>query len=818
MVFSFPRFGDLLQDGGNHRYDWDVSRMNQKPISHPRPEGQISQWLLPVKKASLISLAVASCWITPAQALTMGGIRVSSALGEPLKAEIELSQISEDDLSNLTAAVANPDAYKTAGMEYSAALSSVVISVQKLSEGKALLSLRSDRAVNDPFMDMIVEVNWATGRIVRDYTLLLDPRVGGAPVQLTPAQTAPILDGSKSASDRTPAQTTRSQAPSATGTVTVKPGDTAGKIAAEHMGSGASLEQMLASMLRSNPDAFIGGDINRIKAGAIIQTPDAQAASQISPSEARQTLVASSKNFGEYRQRAALATPRTAPKAERESSGQIQARVEDKAPVSTSADKLKLSQPKVKGTTTVADAVAKSKVASESQARTAELNKNITDLTKVSAAASSVASAATASKAGIAVTAPVALAAASVAASAPAPVASLAASAAVAAASAPASAASVAAAPAKPKPKAPPPPPPEPSLMDQITSEPAYAAGAVGLVALLLGGLFFWRKRKNAEANVDSSFLASRLQPDSFFSGSGGQQVNTSEVDPNTGSSMMYSPSQLDAGGDVDPVAEAEVYIAYGRDLQAEEILKEALRTNNKRTAVHVKLLEIYAKRRDAKAFDLVAREVYDLTDGKGADWEKVSRIGRELSPQESMYQPGGKPSLPKPKAVVDSSVGGSSFADSTEPPMTKTSVGIPLDLNLDAVSQAKMAPAQPVPFEPTVMLASSVREAAIAPASSAAKPEEKPKTPGALDNSLSFDLDSISLDLKPADKSPALPVSAAKAEISPTDPMETKLQLASEFHALGDLESARALAQEVVSQAEGDTKAKAERLLSQWA
>ncbi|MEN9886795.1 MAG: hypothetical protein RL758_1373, partial [Pseudomonadota bacterium] len=733
-------------------------------------------------------------------------------------AEIELSQISEDDLSNLTAAVANPDAYKTAGMEYSAALSSVVISVQKLSEGKALLSLRSDRAVNDPFMDMIVEVNWATGRIVRDYTLLLDPRVGGAPVQLTPAQTAPILDGSKSASDRTPAQTTRSQAPSATGTVTVKPGDTAGKIAAEHMGSGASLEQMLASMLRSNPDAFIGGDINRIKAGAIIQTPDAQAASQISPSEARQTLVASSKNFGEYRQRAALATPRTAPKAERESSGQIQARVEDKAPVSTSADKLKLSQPKVKGTTTVADAVAKSKVASESQARTAELNKNITDLTKVSAAASSVASAATASKAGIAVTAPVALAAASVAASAPAPVASLAASAAVAAASAPASAASVAAAPAKPKPKAPPPPPPEPSLMDQITSEPAYAAGAVGLVALLLGGLFFWRKRKNAEANVDSSFLASRLQPDSFFSGSGGQQVNTSEVDPNTGSSMMYSPSQLDAGGDVDPVAEAEVYIAYGRDLQAEEILKEALRTNNKRTAVHVKLLEIYAKRRDAKAFDLVAREVYDLTDGKGADWEKVSRIGRELSPQESMYQPGGKPSLPKPKAVVDSSVGGSSFADSTEPPMTKTSVGIPLDLNLDAVSQAKMAPAQPVPFEPTVMLASSVREAAIAPASSAAKPEEKPKTPGALDNSLSFDLDSISLDLKPADKSPALPVSAAKAEISPTDPMETKLQLASEFHALGDLESARALAQEVVSQAEGDTKAKAERLLSQWA
>ena len=63
---------------------------------------------------------------------------------------------------------------------------------------------------------------------------------------------------------------------------------------------------------------------------------------------------------------------------------------------------------------------------------------------------------------------------------------------------------------------------------------------------------------------------------------------------------MSYSPSQLDAAGDVDPVAEADVYLAYGRDLQAEEILKEALRTNPERVAIHVKLLEIYAKRRDA--------------------------------------------------------------------------------------------------------------------------------------------------------------------------------------------------------------------------
>lgn len=73
-------------------------------------------------------------------------------------------------------------------------------------------------------------------------------------------------------------------------------------------------------------------------------------------------------------------------------------------------------------------------------------------------------------------------------------------------------------------------------------------------------------------------------------------------------SSMMYSPSQLDAGGDVDPVAEADVYLAYGRDQQAEEILLEALRLHPDRLPVRLKLLEIYAQRPDAARFEAAAR------------------------------------------------------------------------------------------------------------------------------------------------------------------------------------------------------------------
>ncbi len=177
---------------------------------------------------------------------------------------------------------------------------------------------------------------------------------------------------------------------------------------------------------------------------------------------------------------------------------------------------------------------------------------------------------------------------------------------------------------------------------------------AGGLLALLAGlGIYGLSRRKKA-AGVDSSFLESRLQPDSFFGSSGGQRIDTNEAAA-SGSSMVYSPSQLDAAGDVDPVAEADVYLAYGRDLQAEEILKEAMRSTPTRVAIHNKLLEIYAKRRDAKAFEVVATEAFGLTQGEGSEWEHACELGKELDPTNPLYQPGGRP--PKRQACPSEAV-----------------------------------------------------------------------------------------------------------------------------------------------------------------
>ncbi len=210
---------------------------------------------------------------------------------------------------------------------------------------------------------------------------------------------------------------------------------------------------------------------------------------------------------------------------------------------------------------------------------------------------------------------------------------------------------------------------------------------AGGLLALLAGfGIYRLRQRKSG-SSVDSSFLESRLQPDSFFGSSGGQRIDTAESVA-SGSSMVYSPSQLDAAGDVDPVAEADVYLAYGRDLQAEEILKEAMRSTPTRVAIHNKLLEIYAKRRDARAFEVVATEAFGLTQGQGTEWERACELGKELDPNNPLYQPGGKPATKS--GVVESFAGAgantmpfasSTLAETSGAPVTGAS---DLDLDLD--------------------------------------------------------------------------------------------------------------------------------------
>ncbi|MES2581748.1 MAG: FimV/HubP family polar landmark protein [Pseudomonadota bacterium] len=839
-------------------------------------------------------------------------------MGEPLRAEIEVPDINAEEASSLKASVASPAAFTAAGLEYNAAMTTLQASLQRRADGRAYLRLSSDRPINDPFVDMIIEASWSSGRILRDYTMLFDPPVTRRQAQTTTTlpqtsssaspnfvrQSPPAAEPPRSTSPLRPTAPTASPKPAATAPssddarrVVVKTGDTASKIAANAKPAGVSLDQMLVALLRANPDAFVRSNINRIRAGAVMEVPSAEQALALSAAEATQTVVAQSKDFNEFRRNLATNAPAAAVTAPtRKTSGAIDTKVEDKKTAAVTPDKLTLSKGSVQTKTDDAK-IAKERAEKEAAARATELSKNISDLKKLgaaSAAAPSAAAVASQPKPALAPSVP----AIAVAAPPPVPVAppstpvapppaavvsapaSAAASASVAA-SAPVSS-PVASAPVVPKPAVPVPQPvEEPGFVDELLSNPWLPYGAGGLLALL-GGFAFWRnrQRKNSQSHMDSSFLESRLQPDSFFGASGGQRVDTNNENSATGSSMVYSASQLDAADDVDPVAEADVYLAYGRDLQAEEILREAVRTNPGRLAIHTKLLEIFAKRRDAKNFEATATHAFQLTGNNSPDWTRICEMGMGFDPGNPLYQPGGAPTndgtATQPIAAASSTFGNSTIPQPVRADAGDSVSGVDLDLDLDFslddepasvmgglsqdnFSQAKVEqtvkmPAAPgadahAPMDMDMDFEMPADEPAPAPVYAAAPAYEAP--PSALPEiSLSMDLDDHTSEPQPlpefnatapAPVAAAAPPADAKdsgmlefdlgslsldldgpASEQPTasdnlteDPLETKLALADEFVSIGDEDGARALIEEVVAEATGEMRAKAQRALA---
>ncbi len=830
--------------------------------------------------------AVFCLWSSNAAALSLGRITVQSALGEPLRAEVEIPEINADEAASLKASIALPDAFRAAGLDYNPAIANLQVTLQRRTDGRAYIRISGDKAINDPFVDMILEARWASGRIVRDYTLLFDPPRArqAAPSAPTPAQVAqqPLATRIPAAAPparpaqapainpteprKTSAVPAEEKRGNGTNTVSVNRGDTAGKIAVNIKPASVSLDQMLVAMLRSNPDAFIGDNINRIKAGSVINIPTEEQAAATAAGEATRIIVAQSKDFNDFRKKLARSAPDTpVVAADRQVSGTVQAKVEDKKPVVATPDKLTLTKGALQGKA-IEEQLAAERSAKEAASRAAEMARNISELSQLSAASSAAAPLAAASQ--TTAVSPVPEGSAAVASS---PVVSV---------SAPVVASAAA---TSPKPAASAPKPtsaverPEASMLDGLIEDPLVPAGAVGLIVLLAGlGIYRIRQRRNA-AQVDSAFLESRSRPDSFFGASGGQSVNTND-NAATGSSMMYSPSQLDAVDDVDPVAEADVYLAYGRDIQAEEILKDALLQNPGRLAIHHKLLEIYAKRRDTQAFESIARQAFKACNGDVSEWERICALGLSIDPGNTLYQPGGEPGhadeSPSRQAALDDDASLSLQNSATLAAMTPAVAAggaVDLDLDLDfsmddepgsAISATTSSSATskdteitPEPedldldfgmktqvFErpditpneansntieftlPDIDINESSLDTetfkqqaetsfgAIGPAPLSA-PELADQDDSSSDmGMLEFDLESLSLDL--GDSNGPLTQTDQEAEMS-EDPLVTKLALAEEFRAIGDDDGARALIDEVIAEATGDMKVKAQRALS---
>jgi pilus assembly protein FimV len=827
----------------------------------------------PKTALALAVAAVLGLSSSGAFALSLGRITVLSALGEGLRAEIDVPDINTDEAATLKAQIAAPSAFASAGMEFNPALTGLQISLQRRPDGRNYIRVSGERAINDPFIDLILEASWSSGRIVRDYTLLFDPpalrqaspaptlaqtpsaapspstTTGSSRTQTTAPEPAPARIVPKAAPlPPKAAPQTQSVAPSDKQWL-VKEGDTASKIANRNKPSGVSLDQMLVALLRTNPDAFSRENINRLRSGVVVDIPTQEEALATPSQEATQIVMAHSKDFNEFRRSLAASAPKAdvAP-SDRKTSGKVDTKIEDKKPAAAAPDKLTLSKGSVQAKADEAR-IAKERADKDAAARAAEIAKNIQDLSKLSAASAPASTPKTvpADKPSPAASAPV-NAASDMAVTAPA---MPAASAPEAAASVPQPAASAAEKPKLPA-SAPPAPMPEPpGLLDELLGDPMVPLAAGGLVALL-GGFAFYRvrQRKKKENHDDSSFLDSKLQPESFFDASGGQHVDTANAGTGNPSSMVYSTSQLEGADDVDPVAEADVYLAYGRDAQAEEILKTAAKTNPDRLAIHTKLLEIFAKRRDTANFQTTAQHAFTLTGVDTPEWQRICELGLSIDPENPLYQPGGatasafatlaRMSEPEPGAF------NATVVQATDAHL-KTG-GTDVDLDLDFSAEQKAAePAEPKPAEPapdqTTKLDAVAADSPMdldfdisAPAELTATPElpdislsldepgpaptakaEAPKpVPAPVEDAhmLEFDMDSLSLDLEPPAAKPV--ETATEAPDSGTeDPLETKLALAEEFVSIGDEDGARALIEEVISEATGAMKAKAQSALA---
>ncbi|MDR2239299.1 MAG: hypothetical protein LBE33_02545 [Zoogloeaceae bacterium] len=747
-----------------------------------------------------------------ANAVGLGQIKVLSPLGQPLRAEIELTA-SRDELSSLTARLASHEAFDQAGIEFASALSGVTMTVDRQTGDKPVIRITSRQAINEPFLDMLIELNWASGRLVREYTFLLDP----APDTLVSRPiTAPVAKGGASSAApapvaapeqpaaRQPEKTAAAKTDKTTGKTAGKAADKAAdkapkagqerkvqkgeylrKIAAETRPEGVSLDQMLVAIFNRNKDAFIGNNMNRLKAGKILTIPEPEAVAAVNEREARKTISAHTADFNAYRRNlasaAAASEGRPEDAARQTASGKIETKIEEKTPApAKTEDQLRIARADAaagKGgaqgrvAALEEDLAAKDLALKEAQSRQAELEKNIEDLRKLLelknqnlAELQQQAQAQTGSSpvspppppspppspsptpdAATATTAAAAPGEAAPASTPPADGEKPAEPAGAADQPAPPVAAAPAPAPAPATPPKKAPPPPEPSFIDDLLGNPFVLGGAVLVLGLLILLAYRQRQKKNQFPPTGMSPTTVKMTGGSVFGATGGRSVDTKTA-------PMTDFSQIGIGAigtdeSVDPVAEADVYMAYGRDAQAEEILLDALKTDPARTAIHMKLLEIYAGRKNVKQFEAIASDLYVQTDGAGSDWDKATEMGRKLDPANPLFgaaAAGGKTVDTDPVSPgVDPASVGPQTAPLTSSPVFETELE-------HAVTVMQGVPLASPPAPPPV-------RATLAPAPAAPASATATAAPAPAMHDLDFDLD---LDVKPAESKPA-PVKA---------------------------------------------------------
>ena len=758
-----------------------------------------------VRKSALMT-AILAALSTQAHALGLGEIKINSSLNQPLDAEIQLYGVQSTEVEELRVRLASPEAYKRAGLDRPRSHTKMQFQVGRGTGGKPVIQVTSRDPVREPFLDFLIEANWSSGQVLREYTVLVDPPVfmpAPAPVTRatmtqTPAVAAPAdpLRGVP-----VPAPVTRSaqvRSGVVPGEYQTQRNDTLWKIAQEvRPDSGVSIEQTMLGLLEANPRAFYDGNINNLKAGYVLRVPTREELMATSTAEALAEVKHQNQSWREGRMAEVTEVKAAAADAGPEkagTAGTLAVASEANAPVASESmpeGQLKLSAPEAgemeqavgSGTgSEVAEAesdamdaylvtmqqdlnVALEAVESQRQENT-ELNNRLGQLEEQIASMQRLLELKDQELAQLQVT------------KSPAP----------------ATEQSVTDESAVN------------SATDNVLGNPLIQLG-IGILAAFLA-IFAWmgaRRRRLASAEFQESILgetddkttaaAAEVPETDTTEAAGGRAEAAQASDKNAAgtrdSSLFTDFSVSDMGYlqddlEADPLAETDVYLAYGRYQQAEELVKAAIEKAPHRSELKLKLLEVYYAAKNTTEFDGQAEALLaHLENPDDPIWQRASEMGRELNPDNPLYSQ-------EPSAAA----GLEDLAESSKEAFPESDEVNDFDMNLDTTAAAL----------PEAGWDSN--ETAVA--------EKQPKT-GA---DIGFADAELEYDLTVADATPESEEDEDSGEgvLSSADEAATKLDLARAYIEMGDPDGARSILQEVVEEGDDGQKLEAEGLMSQIA
>jgi len=620
-----------------------------------------------VSMGKLIARAIGSVLLlVPAIsfALGLGPITMRSSLNQPLDAEIDIHSAQPGDMDGFAVRLATAEDFGRVNVDRTSFLTSIQFKLRFRSDGSAYIHLTTRQAVTEPYLDFLIEARWPRGRALKEYTVLVDPPVLTAetPAPVQQAATAPVFAEPPKQQVRQPKPrpvqpvrppqprvATRSVQPTPppvrrapppaprrveqaapTGDVDygrVKRGDTLWEIARDtRPNESVSIHQMMLAYLRDNPDAFVDGNINKLKAGYVLRVDEASTIGDTSRREAVSEV--RRQNLAWREGRGTRVVKQVEPEGDsRVSSIRDDLATEEAAPKSTKKAKTKADGPKVvlaKKASDAAEGSAGSATSEESASakvkedlllaaesldanrqETEELDTRMAELDEQMQSMQRL----------IMLKDEELLALQSKMGKEP----------------------EQAAAKPEAKPKAKPEaqPPEEAGMTDELLSDPVL----LGLAGLLIVAVVGWLvvRRRRMQDGFDESILnvgAGGAVGAAATAAGGPESAMVSDF------VMSDMPGAQSDGSDVDAISEADVYLAYGRHQQAEDILNQALDKTPDQLELHAKLLEVFHAAKNTDAFEEQSRILHEKIGGDESNsyWMDIVPLGREICPHSDLF------------------------------------------------------------------------------------------------------------------------------------------------------------------------------------